>query len=443
MSNYLHIIAIGLIVVGWETGVLAEEDVTIIAPPMASTPTASDTALAPDGTPVIHQSFHRKNENNPGTALTGSSVLGTNQAVPLGKSALGNSSLGSKPLPVVTTAANHSSSVGPAVETGLPIAKRSLMGSTTVNDAAPIPTSATLPAVSYSDPTILQHKSSSSLPAIFPGTSSTTVASYSPPITATGLSGEGSLMTSSSVHRKEPKNSYPWKTNIITTMFYIGEGDTPISRTTNEASAWDEDWRTNNGGTDSPNDRVGYTPGSHAARVNPFYVALPFNDLAFPDKSRRWLPKGWYRAPKDGKQVSACQHRWVEIKNAQGRSCFAQWEDVGPLSYDNAEYVFGSERPEGLGGNHAGLDVSPAVAQCLNLDSDKKGITRWRFVDAVDVPPGDWLKFDEEAVIYQALHDMKKAGRSSILPSVQKAAAPIEDAQSIDSNVKKVGAAKG
>ncbi len=52
----------------------------------------------------------------------------------------------------------------------------------------------------------------------------------------------------------------------ITTMFWIGEGSTPISSTDNIASAWDADWRTNNGGSDSPNgDRKGYMPANHAA----------------------------------------------------------------------------------------------------------------------------------------------------------------------------------
>jgi len=439
VSNYLPIITIGLVIVGWGTRVWAESDVTIVAPPTAPSPTGAEVALAPDGTPVIHKSFHKKMEKSvaavstplAGTGLTGATAVTANQPTTVTvKTTSGNWTLGSKS-GVMTATPSHVTSLGPAVETGLPVARRSLVGSTTVNEPVPIPTSATLPSASYSDPSVFQHKSS--LPSIFPG-SSTTVASYSPPTTS------ANLVTA----KKEPKGNYPWKTNIITTVFYIGEGDTPISRTTNEASAWDEDWRTSNGGSDSPNNRIGYTPAYHAARVNPFYVALPFNDLAFPDKAHRWLPKGWYRAPKDGKQVSACKDHWVEIKTetGSGRSCYAQWEDVGPLSYDNAEYVFGSERPEGLGSNHAGLDVSPAVRDYLNLDADKKPVTRWRFVDAVDVPPGEWLKFDEEAVIYNALHDMKKSeARSS--PPIQKASAPIEDLQNIDSNEKKVGAAKG
>jgi len=173
-----------------------------------------------------------------------------------------------------------------------------------------------------------------------------------------------------------------------------------------------------NHGTDSPNERDGYGPASHASTVNPFYVALPFNDLAFPDKARRWVPADWQRPPHDGKPVSACQHRWVEIKNAEGRVCYAQWEDVGPVRNDHAEYVFGAERP---GPTTAGLDVSPAVADYLSLGKTRT-LTSWRFVDDTNIPPGQWLKYDEQAVIYAALHQLKD---SSVKPkSEAKIAAP-------------------
>jgi len=258
---------------------------------------------------------------------------------------------------------------------------------------------------------------------------------FTPPKKSTSLTGDAAF--TASTHK--PRNTYPWKKDIITTIFWIGEGSTPISSTTNEASAWDEDWRSTNGGSDSPNDRNGYASAYHAARVNPFYIALPFNDLAFPDKARRWLPAGWARPNKDGKQVSACKNRWVEIKNQQGRSCFAQWEDVGPLRYDHAEYVFGSERPDTY--TRAGLDVAPAVAQYLNIN-EKNRITSWRFVDDEDVPPGVWLKYDEQAVLYNALHELKKATPSRTLP-IQTATGPIDDSSNVDTNKKKVGAAKG
>ncbi|MCE0496610.1 MAG: hypothetical protein LV481_01500 [Methylacidiphilales bacterium] len=208
---------------------------------------------------------------------------------------------------------------------------------------------------------------------------------------------------------KKVQASYPWRKDIVTTEFWIGEPGSTAS------SAWDKDWVSSNNGADSPTDRLGYLPAAHAPTVNPFYVALPFNDLAYPDKARRWLPEGWERQPRDGKQVSVCKDRWVEIKNEKGNICYAQWEDVGPLRNDHAEYVFGDERPGPDA--YAGLNVSPAVAKYLHIDLEGKNQkTSWRFVDAEDVPPGYWLKYDEEAVIFAAMHHPHLQGINTSAP---------------------------
>ena len=81
---------------------------------------------------------------------------------------------------------------------------------------------------------------------------------------------------------------YPWKSGIITTMFWIGEGGSNISSTDNIKSSWDEDWRVEEPRQQiAPNDRNGYALGGiMPPRVNPFYIALPFNDLVYPDKAR-------------------------------------------------------------------------------------------------------------------------------------------------------------
>ena len=45
---------------------------------------------------------------------------------------------------------------------------------------------------------------------------------------------------------------YPWKTNIVTTMFWVGEqagGNNPVP---NYKSSWDFNWTENYGGTDTP-----------------------------------------------------------------------------------------------------------------------------------------------------------------------------------------------
>jgi len=396
--NCLPLIAIALVMMmGWGSFVYAADD-------------GSSGTLAPDGTPVIHKSLHKKNGSSSAAATTTTAKVSA-----------------------TTTSAPANPSLSPTVETGLPVARHSdtIVASGLAITPAPSGLQSTLPRGT---------SLASSIPLAPPGsvTSSTGLSGYSTPDRPT-------TRTDDIVFTNFPsktKNSYPWKTNIFTTMFYIGEGGSSISPTTNHASSWDQEWESSNRGSDNPNDRNGYASGSHASTVNPFYIALPFNDLVYPDKARRWLPPGWRRPNKDGKPVSACKDRWVEIKteDGSGHICYAQWEDVGPLRYDHAEYVFGNERPNTY--TRAGLDVSPAVAQYLGIDGTKRSTTRWRFVDDEDVPPGAWLKYEEQAVIYNALHNLKNT-RSLSTPSPQKTSQPLEDPTMLDSNKKKVGAAKG
>lgn len=458
--RYAVFSAIALLIITCSTQVRADDDVTIVAP-AASTSSATPKTTAPDGTPVVHKSSHKKKSHATATAASG----GTDAAATASASATSSSGTAAtaktttvaaktpeapvkktpvKPAATPVVAEHHTApapavsapmktvvnyttprsslveaspvvaTAGPTVETALPVPRYSNLD----DGGGPIPASATFSKV----------KSHASYDP-------TTTDSYSSHI-RTPSSSDDFVFTNFS---RRAKNTYPWKTGIITTMFWIGEGGSSISSTDNKSSSWDENWVSSNRGGDNPYDRNGYNPAGHAPTLNPFYIALPFNDLAFPDKARRWLPSGWYRRPKDGKQVSACKDRWIQIKNAQGRSCYAQWEDVGPLRYDHAEYVFGSDRPDTY--TRAGLDVSPAVAQYLNIDG-KNRITSWRFVDDEDVPPGAWLKYDEQAVIFTALQQLKNSHSDAPLP-IQRSEEPIDDPQTIDTNKKKVGAAKG
>ena len=50
-------------------------------------------------------------------------------------------------------------------------------------------------------------------------------------------------------------SSFPLRRNIVTTYFWIGQGGTPISATTNIKSAWDSFWKKNFGGIDCPDQR--------------------------------------------------------------------------------------------------------------------------------------------------------------------------------------------
>jgi hypothetical protein len=83
----------------------------------------------------------------------------------------------------------------------------------------------------------------------------------------------------------------------------------------------------------------------------------------------------------------ATKNQWIKITKGN-TVAYAQWEDVGPFQENDAAYVFGTARPRNAINNHAGLDLSPAVATFLNLqDIDT---VSWQFVNAGDVPDGPW-----------------------------------------------------
>jgi hypothetical protein len=230
--------------------------------------------------------------------------------------------------------------------------------------------------------------------------SSLAVGGLSHPLRAASLpAGDASTGAAS-----ESRLDFPWRKNIVTTYFWIGQGCTTISPTTNIASAWDAKWTQSYGGVDDPNRHEGFVPAKFAATQNPFYVALPFNDVAYPDLAKKFCP--WYKTPSAANRyISQCKGHWIEIRNKNGKSAYAQWQDVGPLRTDHASYVFGSDRPHDF--NHAGLDVSPAVHDYLSLTG--LDLTDWRFVDESQVPDGPWRTYGEEAVVYAALKHQEQA----------------------------------
>ena len=237
------------------------------------------------------------------------------------------------------------------------------------------------------------------------------------PQSVVGESVKTSTSKKKSVSETDSKttSSFPLRRNIVTTYFWIGQGGTPISATTNIKSAWDSFWKKNFGGIDCPDQRKdakkfreASLPKKFAPTLNPFYVALPFNDIAFPKKSRKWVY--WWDEGKFQKDrfESQCKGRWIMIR-FNNKVCYAQWEDVGPLRYDHAEYVFGDELPNRH--SRAGLDVSPAVRDYLGLSGLDK--TDWKFVEDDQVPYGPWIEYGEQAILYSAIKEQaaKKSGR--------------------------------
>ena len=192
-----------------------------------------------------------------------------------------------------------------------------------------------------------------------------------------------------------PGDPYPWKRQIVTTVFWIGEKPTENNPVPNRSSSWDKEWSKSYGGFDDPNParRQDYIPVKFTPRENPFYCALPYNDKAATGH-RPEAPSvvPWFKEAYQGPGVSVCKGRWIAIRKGN-KIAYAQWEDAGPFRTDHWQYVFGNERPKPNLNKGAGLDVSPAVRDYLGLN--ETDVTDWQFVDFKDVPRGPWSKLGE------------------------------------------------
>lgn len=188
------------------------------------------------------------------------------------------------------------------------------------------------------------------------------------------------------------KNAYPVHKNITATTFWVGEpADKSNKDISNAASAWDEKWQAHFGGVDDPKHRNGYFPATFTPRENPFYFALPYND--FNSKGDRKKSAGsvvyWAADSSFAPDQSMLKNQWIAV-TANGRTAYAQWEDVGPFGEDDSAYVFGSASPKSKANHNAGLDLSPAMEEYLGLGGEDK--VDWQFIKAADVPDGPWKK---------------------------------------------------
>jgi hypothetical protein len=182
---------------------------------------------------------------------------------------------------------------------------------------------------------------------------------------------------------------YPWKLAIVSTVFWVGETG---NGTANTHSAWEQNWVSRYGGVDDPVRRKGYEPAGFRPQENPFYAALPYCDMEsgrLKTEAAKMVP--WFIASFRGPGQSVCKGRWLEIRHGL-KSCYAQWEDVGPFRTDSAGYVFGNERPSPNANHAAGIDVSPTVRDYLGLRS--LDLVDWRFVEQAEVPAGPWSLYD-------------------------------------------------
>jgi hypothetical protein len=203
----------------------------------------------------------------------------------------------------------------------------------------------------------------------------------------------------------EGPGRYIWKRDIVTTIFWIGErphGNNPVP---NARSSWDRYWYYNYGGYDNPDPgaRRNFVPVHFVPRQNPFYFALPYNDvMGGRTKYEASQVVPWFRQAFVRSGQTVLKDRWIAIRHGN-RVCYAQWEDCGPFRTDDWRYVFGKERPRPNLNEGAGLDVSPAVRDYLGLGV--KDPCDWKFVEFREVPHGPWALYGDNNTFVIVRHE--------------------------------------
>ncbi len=210
---------------------------------------------------------------------------------------------------------------------------------------------------------------------------------------------------------------YPWHRNITATIFWVGEKSSAANPRHNIASSWDTKWMQNYGGYDDPNPAkrsADFRPKKFIPGLNPFYVALPYNDrinwAKTKTSARRVIP--WFHRTFEREGKTVCNMRWVAI-HSRGRICYAQWSDVGPFETDDWKYVFGGARPKTTQNGGAGIDLSPAVRDYLGI-AGGSGKCDWRFVELHEIPYGPWRKYGRNNHFIHMAANLDRAKREEI-----------------------------
>jgi hypothetical protein len=193
-----------------------------------------------------------------------------------------------------------------------------------------------------------------------------------------------------------------WKENIVATTFWIGE-PTSSGSPSNTRSAWDSGWMAHYGGEDSPTQRADFLPNGFTPRQNPFYIALPYSDVSHghtKPEAAQIIPRFKSSFSQNGRSI--LKDRWVAIRRG-ARVCYAQWEDAGPFRTDHWQYVFGNERPLSNQNHDAGIDLSPAVRDFLNIGGMDS--VDWKFVEFSDVPAGPWTRLGDNNPFVQQIRN--------------------------------------
>ena len=179
-------------------------------------------------------------------------------------------------------------------------------------------------------------------------------------------------------------SSYPWKNDIVTTIFWVGESASARNPVHNRSSSWDLNWESSFGGFDDPDPthRRNFIPVNFVPRQNPFYCALPYTDVtARPNPKRPSSSRGSKMPSSARDRASAMIAGWPSAAGSRARSAGVRnGATAAPSGPDHYQYVFGDERPKPNLNQGAGLDVSPAVRDYLG-SGPSFDTTDWRFVE--------------------------------------------------------------
>ncbi len=190
---------------------------------------------------------------------------------------------------------------------------------------------------------------------------------------------------------------HAWKLKIKATVFWVGERPTAANPVPNCQSSWDMHWTRSYGGYDNPrsSSRKDYRPKAFEPKLNPFYVALPYNDVAGYRRHKKEASKviPWFSKTFKQPGQSVCKGRWLALRFGD-KTCYAQWEDCGPFRTNDWKYVFGDARPATKGNGGVGIDVSPAVRDYLGMKNSD--VLDWRFVEIEEIAAGPWRRWGQD-----------------------------------------------
>ncbi len=182
---------------------------------------------------------------------------------------------------------------------------------------------------------------------------------------------------------------FPWRRNVQVLIFWIGQPASPTNPIANNSSAWNPNWLDDFGGVDDPLERNGFFPKKFAPKINPFYVALPYNDLDdtgfHKEEAAEVIP--WYWRKARSKYDSLCNNRWLAL-HFKERICYAQWKDVGPKYADDWSYVFKGKFKAREKGDQARILISPAIRDYLQVPQGEE--ISWKFLENYEIPKGPW-----------------------------------------------------